>query len=70
MKKSLFQIMLFFILITVVLTFLQRHLFKQQSTVEGETNPIDHITETREVSLSKWLELYHKGTYKKIEIKD
>jgi ATP-dependent Zn protease len=70
MKKSLFQIIVFFILITVVLTFLQRHLFKQQTTAEGEVTPIDHITETKEVSLSKWLELYNKGTYKKIEIKD
>ncbi|MDR3169330.1 MAG: hypothetical protein LBU27_06315 [Candidatus Peribacteria bacterium] len=70
MKKSLLQIVVFFILITVVLTFLQRHLFKQQTPVEGELTPIEHIMETREVSLSKWLELYNKGTYKKIEIKD
>ncbi|MDR0861134.1 MAG: hypothetical protein LBO09_09560 [Candidatus Peribacteria bacterium] len=68
MKKSLLQVIVFFILVTVGLGFLQKHLIDSRG--EEELIPVDAITETKEVSLSKWLELYHNGVYKKIEIKD
>ncbi|MDR2541650.1 MAG: AAA family ATPase [Candidatus Peribacteria bacterium] len=68
MKKSLLQVIVFFILVTVGLGFLQKYLIDEHA--EEELIPVDAITETKEVSLSKWLELYNNGTYKKIEIKD
>ncbi|MDR0650821.1 MAG: hypothetical protein LBG59_05495 [Candidatus Peribacteria bacterium] len=60
MKKSLVKIIIFFIILTILLGLLQQHLLTSQDVSFQESKKQENITETKEVSLSKWLELYHQ----------
>ena len=68
MKKSLLQVLIFFIILTVGLGLAQKF-YSQQSTSTQEKNK-EKITEEKEVSLSKWMEIYNQGKYQRVEIHD
>ncbi len=68
MKKSLLQALIFFIILTFGLGLAQKF-YSQQPTPTQEKNK-EQITDKKEVSLSKWMEIYNQGKYQKIEIHD
>ena len=70
MKKSLFQIIVFFIIFTAVLAVIQQNMNTSSETLPGEEKRQENITETKEVTLSKWLELYNNSHFSEIEIED
>lgn len=69
MKKSLIKIISFFIIITVALGLIQQNM-NSTSKEEPTEKRQEKITETKEVTLSKWIELYNNNNYKKVEIED
>ncbi|MDR0369220.1 MAG: hypothetical protein LBH96_01440 [Candidatus Peribacteria bacterium] len=69
MKKSLIKIISFFIIITVALGLIQQNMHNTSKEEKTEKRQ-EKITETKEVTLSKWIELYNNNTYKKVEIED
>jgi len=72
MKKSLLNLIIFLIILTVGLGVLQNTLLSPDTITIGKetTKNQEKIEEIKEVSLSKWIELYNNTNYNKVEIED
>ena len=64
MKKSLLKIVLLWIIVTLILAFVQK---KSENETE---DPVMQITEEKEVSLNEWLTTYQEHKFEKARLED